>query len=424
MKSARKMQIRIGEVDDDELGVVLSAMLPRGAQFTANEVEYRTAADELALRVQYENGKIARAIAGPAMTTELEERINAEIRRSLLTSQGTKIFRSTMFSSRPVEGYWRYRDLFQIVSAPLSAPRSQVLLAEHPFVLDVAFEESANFVISQKRRMRRAADLMLILNLLLRQRISSPSIRGRSHWVYLPFNSEPPVMWANEGYMIPDFQYIADNFPTLADIPMLDQVAASAYYPPAGYADTLTIPAELATLLDIFIDLSSDARERFLRACYWYHTALSVWDNSQSLHLTSLINGIECLASVGPERSKPDGPSRMFLDFMTEFAPGHPSKIWVNKLYNARGEITHGERLLHLDAGFSWGMNETAARDREIGNNANILCRGALINWLWGRSSEATKPLLTQGVSFTKPARVGTKSKLVVVVPGDYPDQA
>jgi hypothetical protein len=41
------MQLPIGEVDDNELGLVLSTLLPRGAQFSANEVEYRVGPDNV-----------------------------------------------------------------------------------------------------------------------------------------------------------------------------------------------------------------------------------------------------------------------------------------------------------------------------------------------------------------------------------------
>jgi hypothetical protein len=421
MANTRKMQLPIGDVDDHELGLVLSTMLPRGAQFSANEVEYRTMADELALRLQYEHGKIIGAVAGPAMTPELEERITAEIQRLLLAPESAKVCRWTMFSSRPVEGYWRYRDQFQIMPAPPAAPRPNMLIAEHPFVLDFAFENSADFRISQARYLRRASDFMLVLNLLLRQRISSPTNRSRHHWVWAAPGSEIPVMWVGEGYMIPDFRYIVDELPAAADVPALDEIAAETYYDrQAGYSDALTIPAELARLLDAFGSLSGDRRERFLRACFWYHTASTVWDYSQSLHLTSLINAIESLASVGPERSNPEGPTKLFLDFMEKFAPGSPSKTQLNKIYDARGEITHGERLLHFDVGLSFGLDETSARDREIGDNAGLLCRGALINWIWSHSPTVTGPLLAKGLPpFTKPARPGTKSNMIVIVPNE-----
>jgi hypothetical protein len=440
-------ELHIGEVEDDELCTVLSSVLPRGAQFRADEVEYRTMADEWALSLQYRDGRIVTALAGPAMTSELEEQLRTEIERVLLTPSTSKVCRWTLFSSRPVEGYWRYRDQFQIVPAPPEAPRPSVLMAEHPFIVDFVFDDCVNFRIRNHRYARRASDLTLVLNLLLRQQITSPSNRPRNHWVWAPQGTLPPAVWAQEGYMIPNFQYLVDDFPVAADVPPLAEVAADTYYDfLAGYADTLTIPAELTRLLDAFDGLDGEDRERFLRACFWYHTAAAVWDYSQSLYLTSLVNAIECLASVRPERSTPEGPRKLFLAFMLRFAPGRlrlsdlvktggpsalfkslmrsfapggPSGALLDRIYDTRSKITHGERLLYLDQSSRLVMlDQTSARDLEVGDSASVLCRGALINWLWSHDLATTGPLLTKGLPRTKPARPGTKSGVTIVTPG------
>ncbi len=223
-------ELHIGEVDDDELKVVLSSVLPRGAQFRADEVEYRTMADEWALSLQYREGRIVSAVAGPAMTSELAEQARTAIEQVLLTPTDSKVCRWTLFSTRPVEGCWRYRDQFQIVPAPPDAPRPAELMAEHPFLLDFLFEDSAVGRIRHHRYVRRASDLTLVLNLLLRPRISSPSNRGRKHWVWVwpPERSVPDTLWAQEGYMIPNFQYIIDDFPVAADVPPLNGSSAPA----------------------------------------------------------------------------------------------------------------------------------------------------------------------------------------------------
>jgi hypothetical protein len=49
--------LHIGEVDDNELTIVLSAVLPGGAQFRPTEVEYRNINDECALALTYREGK-------------------------------------------------------------------------------------------------------------------------------------------------------------------------------------------------------------------------------------------------------------------------------------------------------------------------------------------------------------------------------
>jgi hypothetical protein len=415
-------ELHIGEVDDGELQLVLSSVLPRGAQFRPDEVEYRTMADDWALSLQYRAGKIVSAVAGPAMTSELEDEIRRTVERALLTPTRSLVCRWTLFSGRPVEGYWRYRDQFQIVPAPPEAPRPRELIAEHPFILDFVFDDCVDFTVRNHRYIRRASDLKLVLNLLLRPRIRSPSSRPRKHWVsiWAPEASVPDIVWASEGYVIHKFRYLVEDFPVAADVPRLEEVAAETYYDfLAGYRDTLAVPAELVRLLDAFSDLNSDDRERFLRACYWYYTASTVWDNSQSLYLTSLVNAVECLASIGPERSTPEGPSALFISFMRKFAPGGPSRTLLNRIYDVRGEITHGERLLYLDqSSVSAGLDQTSARDREVGDSASLLCRGALINWLWSRDPATTGPLLTKGLPSMKPARPGTKSGVVVTVPG------
>jgi hypothetical protein len=257
----------------------------------------------------------------------------------------------------------------------------------------------------------------------------------------------PDIVWASEGYMIHKLKYLVDDFPVAAGAPPLKQVEADTYYDfLAGYADTLTIPAELTRLLDAFNGLDGDDRERFLRACFWYHTASAVWDYSQSLYLTSLVNAIECLASVGPQRTTPEGPSKLFLAFMRRFAPlrprlgdlvktggpsalfkslmrsfapGGPSGALLTRIYDTRSKITHGERLLYLDQSSpSVRLDQTSARDREVGDSASVLCRGALINWLWSHDPAVTGPLLTKGLSRTKPARPGTKSSFTIITPG------
>jgi hypothetical protein len=93
------------------------------------------------------------------MTAELEERINAEIQRVFLAPQNSKVCRWTMFSTRPVEGQWRYRNQFQIVPAPAAAPRPDMLVAEHSFIVDFASEGSVDFRINQMRYILRASDL-------------------------------------------------------------------------------------------------------------------------------------------------------------------------------------------------------------------------------------------------------------------------
>jgi hypothetical protein len=291
-------------------------------------------------------------------------------------------------------------------------------------------------MILNLRYARRVSDIMLVLNLLLRTGVRSPSNRGRHHWVWAPTGSDPPTIWAGEGYMIPNFQWVVEDLPTTAGMAPLVEVDAQAYYDRLGASDTLTIPSELTTLFDLFYSLTGEKRERFLRACFWYRMASIVWDYSQSLYLMSLVNAVECLAGIGGTEpaprvvaalirtltrrpAQPPKPTSLFLNFMKGFAPGRPSRKKLDDLYEARSEITHGERLLHLDqASRPIGLSQTSATDWEVGDNASLLIRGALINWLWSHGPQGTGHLITTGIPTTKPPRPGTKSRAKVITPG------
>jgi hypothetical protein len=199
----------------------------------------------------------------------------------------------------------------------------------------------------------------------------------------------------------------------------LDAIEAETYYDVWHDRDTLTVPVELASLLDAFAALDNDDKERFLRACYWYHMAGTVWDYSQSLYLTSFINAVECLASVGRERLDPEGAVKLFKRFMRRYAPGSPSGTKLDKLYEIRSDITHGERLLHLDQPpGATALSQDFAIALQAGDDAAVLTRGALLNWLWEHHPSASGLLLTQGMKATKPAKPGTKSEAKIVVPG------
>ncbi|MFG1880252.1 hypothetical protein ACGFIV_36035 [Sphaerisporangium sp. NPDC049003] len=423
-KKSIAKDLHVGEIDDEELRIVLGSILPRSAQFRAQEVEYRTQNDDWALSLHYRNGKIIDATSGPAMTPAIKGRIQEAIEQEILIPSDLKISRWTMFSRKAVDGQWRHGDNLRIVPAPAQAPRPSELMAEHPFIVDLPFRGSPNFVIEQLRYMRRAQELALLLNLFLSTRISLSVNSARKHWVFVRQGSTTVSTWANEGYLIPNFTYIVNDFP-VDNSPLLAEVESNTYYNSRNYVgDTLTIPTELSQLLDMVSSLSVEARDRYMRASYWYHTAATVWDYSKSLYFTSLINAIECVAGLDIDRSPQSGagpdfkPSTLFKTFMQKFAPGQPSGAQLDKIYEARSDITHGERLLVNDGVVaSWGLDQTSAKDRDISENARVLCRAALINWLWSRNSLSGGLLISVGLEASKVPPPGTKSGVIVFTP-------
>jgi hypothetical protein len=412
--------LRVGEVDDDELAAVLGSIFPRGAQLSSNEVEYRNNADDWILSLRYRDGTLVDAVTGLAYSEETGQ----QIRQALVDSvDGTdlKVWRVPMFSMRRVEGWYRHGDDFLIRPAPAEAPRPDEEYAEHPWVLEFIFTDSPTFRVRTLRTQRRAHELALVLNLLLGGQIGAPSNRARKHWV-LPSHAEflagAPPEWRQESYYIPGLEVFAESFTDVTEWTPLARDPTKDYYTRRGFSgQPLTVPATMSDLCAAFDSLGVLERSRFLRSCYWLRTADVVWTYSQSLHLVSFINAVECLAQSGEKRLATDASTKMFLDFMEAYAPGRPSRTRINKIYDARSLVTHGERLLGYDTPLSFGLHPTTTADRESGTETVLLARGAIINWLVRRAGISANLLDADPYPKRPPAKPGTKSSTQIVTP-------
>jgi hypothetical protein len=413
--------LRVGQVDDEELATVLSSVLPRAAQFTANVVEYRTQADDWVLSLHYAGDAIVGAETGPAFTAELEAQLRDALAEAFDGTPTRKIWLALMFGLRRVEGWYRYRDDFLIRPAPPRAPRPDVEYAQHPWILEFSFVDSSNFRLRNLRTQRRTYELGLVLNLLLGGQIDRPTNVARHHWVYVHDADGSPGIshsaWLQEGYFIPDFNSYEDEFSDVSVYAPLAEMPTAAYFGRRGYDfQQSAVPTGMSDLVDAFEEFTGTQRTRFLRSCYWLHMADVTWNYSQSLHLVSLMNAIECLAQTGERRAETESSTRMFLDFMVQYAPGRPSRSRINKLYDVRSLVTHGERLLGYDVPRAAGLVASATVDRASADETRLLGRGAVINWLVRQAGGSGNLLNSDPYPPSKPGQPGTKSQTRIII--------
>jgi hypothetical protein len=71
------------------------------------------------------------------------------------------------FSSRPVAGWWRYRDQFQILPPPSGAPVPDTVMGEWPFLIETRYSSPDGFGFKAHRRMQAMNRLRLLLPVLL-----------------------------------------------------------------------------------------------------------------------------------------------------------------------------------------------------------------------------------------------------------------
>ena len=237
------------------------------------------------------------------------------------------------FNIFPVDGYWRYRDEWQIIPAPSQAPRPDVVIADHPFIVELHVpSHPGRVVLDAAIRGRRAWELQLILNLTLRGGIKRFSARAPEHtWAYVRYDdTSTTVAWVQPGYFIPDWAYQSGDFTAVDGLIPLPEVSDDVYRtaPWIGSDDVFEIPAVLDRLLDGVIPFLPRVVIGSCAACYWYERAGAAWNMSVSLGHIAAVNAIETIMPPGPVDRCPvcglnraPGITRRFHDFVERYAP-------------------------------------------------------------------------------------------------------
>src|SRR4051794_14289048 len=107
--------IAVVDVATDELSMVVAnsfatGRIPDGGR----DVLYGSEDDQVGLRLTYaRSGRLIGATAGPALTDEVARSLIDQI-HALAAGGEPTLWRWTEFSSVPLQGYWRYRDQWQI----------------------------------------------------------------------------------------------------------------------------------------------------------------------------------------------------------------------------------------------------------------------------------------------------------------------
>jgi hypothetical protein len=114
------------------------------------------------------------------------------------------------------------------------------------------------------------------------------------------------------------------------------------------------------------------------------------------------ITALECLAQSDEKRLVPDASTKMFLDFLQDYAPGRPSRSRLNKIYEVRSLVAHGERLLGYDTPQAHGLYPASTADREWGTAAVLLAVERLSTGSSGR-----RGMRRQSYSGALPKRLG-----------------
>jgi len=332
---------RAGEIDSAELSEMALWHFRSADDISPNEVAFGIEADrsKFALKFVYKKDRhrVAEIVAGPSLKPEDVTAFKAVIDRELETSSPDVIACATLFSDIPVDGWFRYRDRFQIAPVPSDAPRGAGLFGANPFIIQFTYRPSGSMgMLNGFRISAQVRRIQLLLNALLEVRISKLT-HTRFHWVITQMNPLK-TEYRQEMYDYPDAGKFrgGETFAPVEGTAPLVKIEPQEYYTRQIVLNSsgisVQIPANLEFLLDRFYSSTSADQDRFLRACFWFNFARTAVAESSSAAFTALISAIEPLiAHEQPDGQCPvckrpmgKGSTRRLVDFLDKFAPATP----------------------------------------------------------------------------------------------------
>ncbi|MGP4083333.1 hypothetical protein [Streptomyces sp. KR55] len=392
-------------VDDDELRDLLLTAIGRAVGTSKTRLDLPGDGSVLLTLVYDKRGKLIGIEPGSHLTEEFASRLESEVAAKLMPAPVSRVRIMGLFAAHPVTGYWRYRDRIVLRQVPDSFPQAPMLSADHPLICEITYQGSVDSSVDMSRAEREPRQLALLLTLLVRGLKLPKHHQSQKAWAYLPpFTAngpsgppQPHSAYVQLGYNLRDVSAHSGVLTNQADLPPMP----TAEEPPNYIAPelTLTLPESLTEDLDRFFQLSPNDRRRLLRSAYWLHHSREVFYHSTSAAYTALVQSVEVLLDLPDGQPKCDqckrsmgpGPTRMFMDFISRYAPAQTAneRSMHKDVYRIRSKITHGEHLFAIDeeTGFMGG-GQVQGWEREQLGHAQKVCRTAVIGWLRDKSAE------------------------------------
>jgi hypothetical protein len=388
------------DLDSSELKLLLDARIGGPGQFDGRDDNPKQfylplGRESCRIALTYAGSKIVAIEPGPAFDPAEWERVSEEIEKSILTGP-VKVGREYSFCSFRVVGSWRGdRSGVQILPPPGDAPRAEIEMAEHPFILEFSIQVSDFWPVTNHRRLREHRKLSLLLNVLLRGRVSLQPRQQEHFWAALPRDGgDFEYKWANRFFFAKLGKSVIDEASQPA-AERLEEVAPEEYYAVGGHdGRPLRVPADLDEFICRYMALSSANRTKFDRATFWVDLASRQWTYSVSASFASLVSAIESLTDRGKTHRlycdeckthcthEVPGATEKFRAFFETYAPGASMRKRRSAMYSLRSGILHGSELMQLDQEHACGLAPPWWNQYELQNELWGLTRVALRNWL------------------------------------------
>jgi len=390
-------------VDHAELVQLIQFHFGQAHAITPRRVEYhRNGEIATALTLVYnKRGTLTSIERGSSLRNEDISELKQKVNACLVETTGDIVERVVVFAAVPSEGYFRYREAFQLLPVPANAPRPNTTVGDHPLLLEFRVRGSADHMVQVLRRTRKARELELLCGALISHFQWSIGSSAGYHWVLESTDAlqRPICRYLQEFYWLPEDPWPRTELALVENISPMPVVSAAQYYTSRGITagQFLTLPDNFSVLISKFRSLSLADRDKFLRASYWFVHSTRVFTLSQSASFTALASAIEALmpepvrapACSACRRSPGPGPTLLFSAFIEKYAPSPAASAEDRRsLYDLRSALSHGGKLLHGDH-LAWSIALTPGYidQRKSMTVMWQTVRIALVKWLEEKGS-------------------------------------
>ena len=329
--------------------------------------------------------------------------------------------RKILLCSYPVDGFYRYDNIFQILPPDKAAPR--LAWAHHPLIIEYCFDTPEvrsypltgsdnlrgripHFITIAEAAHEKLQELLRLLCVVTNFRFF---VYGADQAWFVPIDVEEEiaaprsVVWGQEFYHYPGFEGEITEFsaPTCSSMNTEDP---QSYYNRRGMGsrDPVDLPGSVDDTIFKYFQLDDEARESFVSSATLFSNGIDIWSKMASLSFAAFISSIETLTAYDHRDAKAGTCSTCgqrqykvmcrFREFIRDYGSSDPSfKKIANRLYKRRSEILHEGSLflgdLHME---SWGSDDLTHFNEDMFRRAAIqTTRICLVNWLLKENPQA-----------------------------------
>lgn len=315
-------------------------------------------------------------------------------------------------SEVPVEGFFRYKDVVQVLPAPTEAPRLQADFSltpfHHPLIVEISFTPSdvgrkssgyeipvdtVNIEIAQTR----LKHLLLLLTAFCNFRLFTYSFHQA--WFVSPGTQANGQLdwspqWGRESYVLNGFDSEIANF-TEPNVAPANLVEAAGYFNSLGrpIGQVVEFPVTISALFDAAFAIPDEARTALLSACSLLDQGIALWQSHPSLSFASCVSALECLIAFDHREEKPEvcrgcGQERYrvmkkFQQFFANYGSNSAEfKKYAQEVYRYRSKILHRGELFLGDVELRKFLSLDGSDVDEFRRSLVRTCRICIANWL------------------------------------------